>query len=504
MNINLCLKILNAAQIHQTDQHTIAHEPIASVDLMERAATCFVHAFREHYTMDEPVRVFCGRGNNGGDGLAIARLLLDAGYGVEVCLLGEEDQGTPDFLLNLQRLKGMLDPICIRRKMDLPPIAEGEIIVDALFGSGLSRPIEGMYAACIEAINENAAHVVAVDIASGLGCDQCYDEGSVMLVRHTITFQSPKLMQLLPENDPHVGHLEVVDIGLDAKFIATIPSTYYLMTQPFVRSMFQPRKKFAHKGDAGRAMIVAGSYGMMGAAVLAAGACLRTGVGLLTMCLPRCGVNIMQTSVPEAMVRPTAGDWIEGFIDLEGFDVVGVGPGIGTEQQTADCLKLLIGSSKVPLVLDADALNILSQHPTWLEYLPKGSVLTPHPGEFRRLVGEWDSDIHKLQLLVEFAERYEVNVLLKGAHTAVANPSGQLFFNSTGNPGMATGGSGDVLTGMVTSLMAQKYSGLEAALMACYLHGLAGDLYAHQWNEQSLIASDLVDCIPGAYLEMGI
>ncbi|MBU2914563.1 NAD(P)H-hydrate dehydratase [Reichenbachiella agariperforans] len=498
MNSNLCLKIFSAEQTRQADQYTITHEPIASIDLMERASTCFVQAFLRDYSKDQSVKVFCGTGNNGGDGLAIARLLLDADYHVEVYLLGDVEKGTPDFQTNLKKLKGLLAPVWVSDMVVFPTIENGDLVIDALFGSGVSRPVEGIYAECIEAINRSMAKdVIAVDIASGLGCETRYGKGAVMEVSHTVTFQSPKLTQLLPENDVHTGRLDVIDIGLSEEFIRSVAVQQYFLTEAFIKSLLIPRKKYAHKGDAGRSLIVAGSFGKMGAAVLAAQACLRSGVGLLTMQVPECGVDILQSTTPEAMVRADKNSKVnEKFDDLEGFDAIGVGPGIGTEDETAKRLKLLIGSSKVPMVLDADALNILSQHPTWLEYLPKGSVLTPHPGEFARLVGEWDDDAHKLALQMELAQRLDAIVLLKGAHSTVATPDGRLFFNSTGNPGMATGGSGDVLTGMVTAFLAQGYDSLSATLVACFVHGRAGDLFLAEGAEESLIASDLITKTP--------
>ncbi|UXP32848.1 NAD(P)H-hydrate dehydratase [Reichenbachiella agarivorans] len=497
MNLNLCLKILDAKQIRQADLRTIQSEPIASIDLMERASEAFVTLFVAKYRVDRPVKVFCGTGNNGGDGLAIARMLLAYNYQVEVYIIGDPDQGSPDFAINYRFVQTQLTPRSLTDSASFPVLESKDLVIDAIFGSGLSRPIIGFYGELIEYINQSdAKEVVAVDIASGLGCSQTFIGGSVMQVTRTITFQSPKLSQLLPSHATFTGELKIVDIGLDWQFIAGLPSDSYFLTRCFIQSILRTRGKYIHKGEAGRCLIVAGSHGMMGAAVLSAKACMRSGTGLLTMCVPRCGVDIVQVSVPEVLVITSDGDErMEGYVAIDSFDAIGIGPGIGTDASTAETLLSVLQSSNQPMVLDADALNILSQNPSWLEFIPKDSVLTPHPGEFKRLVGQWQDDYHRLDLQKALAKQYSIYVLVKGAHTTIACPDGTVFFNSTGNPGMATAGSGDVLTGMITSFLGQGYSSLEAVLIACYVHGLAGDIYARTHAEQSLIASDIIDNI---------
>jgi NAD(P)H-hydrate epimerase len=344
---------------------------------------------------------------------------------------------------------------------------------------------------------------VAVDMPSGLPAD-VPAAGAVVQAHHTVTFQLPKLAFLLPQNYPFVGEWYAVDIGLSRRFIAQAETPYYLLTREGVRSLVKPRSKFDHKGKFGHALLIAGSTGKAGAAVLAAAAALRSGTGLLTVHVPKSGYTILQTAVPEAMTSVDVdADVFSESPALEPYHVVGLGPGLGQHSKTIRAMDALLSQVTVPLVVDADALNILSTHPAWLHRLPKGSILTPHPGEFRRLVGDWKDDFERLQRQIELARKLQGVVVVKGAHTTIALPDGTVWFNHTGNPGMAKGGSGDALTGILTGLMARGYSAADAARLGCWVHGLAGDLALHEKGTESLITRDLLEKLPEAFRQTG-
>ena len=499
------MKILNAEQIRGADAYTISNEPISSVDLMERAATACSDKIAENLSEEQPVFIFCGTGNNGGDGLVIARLLKQKGHRVICFAVRFSESPSEDFKFNEQRLKEV-DLLLhdLRESSDLPEIPAGTLIIDAIFGTGLTRPVEGIAAELITKINEAHADVVSIDMPSGLFPESNEDNDRKAIVRAAVTlsFEVPKLAFFLAENGPFVGRLELLPIGLHPNYMAMVPTDYQLLTEDAVAQMIRPRPKFSHKGTYGHALLMAGSYGKMGAAVLAARACLKTGVGLLTMHVPKCGLEILQTSVPEAMC---VADEEEKYITSQyasGYSCVGVGPGVGTDKATANALKFAIQNSSSPLVLDADALNILSENKTWLSFLPKGSVLTPHPGEFARLVGRIGDEYERLQALRDHARKWKAYIILKGAHTAIAFPDGQVFFNQTGNPGMATGGSGDVLTGMITALIAQGYPSYQAAILGVWMHGLAGDLAVKDMEMEALTAGDLVNYIGKAWKQL--
>ncbi|MEO9967623.1 MAG: NAD(P)H-hydrate dehydratase [Reichenbachiella sp.] len=500
MDFNLCLKVLDAEQIRQADQFTIKNEPIHSVDLMERASEEFVHWFTKKFDSEHPVVVFCGNGNNGGDGLVICRLLNDSGYTVSLFCIGNPETGSRDFKINYDVIQNYNIPQTLVEGDNFPSLSKDTVIVDAIFGTGLSRAVTGLHADLINHLNnEPCEHRVSVDIASGLGCDQLFDEGAVMRASHTVCFQIPKLSLLLPDHQEFSGELVIKSIGLIEEYIQSLPSNYYLSTPAFISSFIKSRAKFSHKGTVGHNLLIAGAFGKMGAAMLAGKACLRAGAGLLTIHVPKCGVNILQSELPEAMVSADNEEQvISSLYDLDAYDVIAVGPGIGTNSITANVIKKLVSDYQHPMVIDADALNILAENKEWLSLIPEGSVLTPHPGEFRRLVGPWKDDFERLDKQIGFAQKYKVNVLLKGAHSSICNADGLVIFNSSGNPGMATGGSGDVLTGIIAALIGQGYSGFESTVLGAYLHGLAGDLYAKKNIEESIIASDLIDLLPKA------
>ena len=491
------MKILPVDKIREADAYTIKHEPIASIDLMERAAGQLFRWIKKRVDITHTIHVFAGPGNNGGDGLTVARMLHKKGYTVLVYVINFSKNRSEDAGINLKRLEDLKKvPVnLVNDKNDLPEIGENDVVIDAIFGSGLTRPVTGFTGEVIGHINSADAVTISIDIPSGLFADQHADpkEGAIIRADYTLSFQMPKLAFLLPENDPFVGNWHVLDIGLHPDYINNVEVKNFLLLQRDIQTTLKPRNKFAHKGTFGHALLVAGSYGKMGAAILASRACLRSGVGLLHTHIPKAGYGIMQTAVPECMLSI---DRYENYFsevpDLGMYTAVGIGPGLGMEKQSQMALKLLIQNYPKPIVFDADALNILAENKTWLAFLPKGSILTPHPKEFERLVGKWSNDYEKLHMLQDFCFKYNVYVVLKGAYSCTCTPDKMCYFNSTGNPGMATAGSGDVLTGLITGLLAQGYAPAQAVTLGVYLHGLAGDLAAKEKGQEAMIAGDIV------------
>lgn len=491
--------ILTTSQTRELDAYTIANEPISSIDLMERASREFVSWVVQRVDVHKKVGVVCGTGNNGGDGLAIARLLSDWAYDVKVWIVKGPASSTDDFKKNLQRAAGRFDIAEITTEADQGLFTDRDVLIDAIFGSGLSRPPEGIYAQAIRCINKSEATVISVDVPSGLNADGP-SSGEIVQADFTVTFQLPKLSFFLPQSFQYTGEFSVVDIGLSKTKIRSSETNYFLVDKKHVKHEIKPRKKFSHKGDFGHALLIAGSYGKMGAAVLSSRAVLRSGVGLLTVHVPKCGYEIIQTSVPEAMALVDSGEQhFTEASDLEKFSTIGVGPGLGQETQTAQGLKKIFQQYKNPMVLDADALNILAADSEMQKLIPAGSILTPHPKEFERLAGKWSNDFERLEKQKELSKRLQCVIVLKGAFTSIAEPEGRVYFNPTGNPGMASGGTGDVLTGILTGLMAQFYSPIQAAVVGTYLHGLAGDIAVNDKGKPSLIASDLVEFLPQAF-----
>lgn len=489
------MKILSAPQLREADEYTIQHEPVASIDLMERAAAKCVAWLVQHIESDTHVHVYCGPGNNGGDGLAIARMLFENGYKVSVSVISSSKY-SPDFSINEQRFRSVTasDVNYITDASELESPGSDAVVIDAIFGSGLNKPVEGVFAEAIYRINRSRARVISIDLPSGLFADDNSTNKGEGVIRawRTLTFQSPKLAFMFPGGGSYVGEFVVLDIGLSRDYLAKADSKDHFITKHDVVSLLRPRAKFSHKGSYGHALIIGGSYGKMGAVVLSAEGCIRSGVGLLTVHVPQCGYQVIQSAVPEAMASVDNGDHFITAMPRSGsFSAMGLGPGLGTNDRTKTMLKLLVQDSKVPMVIDADALNILGENKTWISFLKGGTILTPHPKEFERIAGGWTNDEERHQLHRNFAVKYNVYVVLKGAHTAVACPDGNIYFNSTGNPGMATGGSGDVLTGIITGLLAQGYNPRDASVLGVYLHGLAGDLAAAQGSEESLAAGDI-------------
>jgi ADP-dependent NAD(P)H-hydrate dehydratase / NAD(P)H-hydrate epimerase len=497
------MKILNTQQIRDTDKYTIENEPIASIDLMERASKAFFDQVKKRLKKQDKIRIFCGMGNNGGDGLAVARMLITAGYDVSVCKIVHSEKSSTDFAINEERLKKLkkIDLTEIYQRKELPEISEKDIVIDALFGSGLSRPLKDFPAEVVRHINKSNARVVALDLPSGLFGEDNTDNIPENIIRadYTLTFQLPKLSFMFPENDIYLGQWQVLDIGLNQEYISRQDTPYHFLLKEDLLPFYKYRRKFDHKGTFGHALLIAGSYGKSGAAVLAGKAALKTGTGLLTTHIPSANYIIQQTSLPEGMVSVDENKkYFSGIKNPGSWSAIGIGPGLDKDPVTQNALKILIQNVSNPMVLDADALNIVAENPTWLSFLPPGSILTPHVGEFERLSGKCVNGWERLEKARDFAFRFRCYVVLKGAHTAVVTPDKQVIFNSTGNPGMATGGSGDVLTGMILGLLAQGYSPQYSSVAAVFLHGFAADLAVRRKPAESLLAGDIINFIERA------
>jgi hydroxyethylthiazole kinase-like uncharacterized protein yjeF len=496
------MEILSAGQIRAWDEYTMQHEPISSIDLMERAATAALAWLEKNGYSGRSVSIFCGKGNNGGDGLALARLLTALDNIVTVYILEFGHLGTADFQINLARLH--LAPVEVRfiqgpeHFYAIPP---GEVLIDALLGSGLNRQLDGVTAQLVNHLNQSGAEIIAIDIPSGLFVDSSSKENVVIHATHTLSFQCFKPAFLMPENETALGQIHILDIGLHPAYLTMVAGESELLDPAIIHAIFKPRKNFANKGNFGHALLIAGGYGKIGAAVLSGRACLRSGTGMLTCKVPGCGYSILQSVVPEAMILVDADERVHTNVpdDLAPYSVIGVGPGIGTDPRTVTFLGELLRRCKKPMVVDADALNIISGNPALFADLPPYSILTPHPKEFERLFGPSANDYARLEKAREAAKTHQCIIVLKGHYTFIAMPGGKSYFNSTGNPGMAKGGSGDVLTGILTALLSQSYSPGESALLGVYLHGLAGDLAALSSSQESMLPSDLTEHLGVAF-----
>jgi NAD(P)H-hydrate epimerase len=496
------MEILSAEQIRAWDQYTIQHEPITSIDLMERAAASCLDWLEKSGYLDRSFSIYCGKGNNGGDGLALARMLAALDCPVTVHILEFGSIGTDDFQGNLERLHSTpVEVRFVQGPEHFHPIPAGDILIDALLGSGLNRPLEGVTADLVNHLNASGNEIVSIDIPSGLYVSRSSRGNTVIRATHTLSFQVSKEAFLIPENEGWVGEVHILDIGLHPGFLNQIVSEAELLDAAIIEAIYKPRKSFAHKGNFGHALLMAGSYGKMGAAVLAARAALRAGSGLLTCHIPVAGYSIFQTALPEAMLVMDPDEKVHTTLpgELKKYSVAGIGPGLGQDERTVRFFYALLQQYKRPIVIDADALNILAANPHWLSLLPPYSILTPHPKEFERLFGPAADDYARLEKAREQAKRLGVIIVLKGHYTFIAMPGGKSYFNSTGNPGMAKGGSGDVLTGILTALLGQSYSPGEAALLGVYLHGLAGDLAAETHSQESMLPSDLTDHLGKAF-----
>lgn len=500
------MKIFTSTQIHQLDRYTIERENIKSINLMERAAKAVTNTITERWSNITPIVVFAGPGNNGGDALAVARMLATLGYKVNTFLFNISEKLSEDCQANKLQLlnsKAAKDFVEVTTQFDPPELTENTLVIDGLFGIGLNKPLAGGFASLIKYINQSPAKIVSIDIPSGLLAeDNSYSVRANIIHAHlTLTFHQPKLSFLFGDNQTFLGEVKILDIRLNKDFIKTKDARFSIIEENEIRPLLLSRDDFAHKGTMGNALIIAGSYGMAGAAILASRACLRAGVGKATVHSPKANYAIMQTAVPEAIVHLDHEETVFSEpIDTDGFDALAIGPGIGVLESTAIALISQIRKAQCPIIVDADALNLLANHRTWMQQLPKGIIMTPHPKEFDRLSGmPTNNDYERLMRASDLAKSLQGYIILKGHHSALCLPNGKVIFNSTGNSGMATAGSGDVLTGIITALLARGYSQKSASLVGMYLHGLAGDLAAKEIGKESLIASDIINYLPKAF-----
>lgn len=497
------MKVFSTAQIRALDACTIRREPVASVDLMERAATGCSDWMTQHISPETALAFFTGPGNNGGDGWAMARQLISLGFR-HISLYYLDGALSPDAAINRKRLEeqGMLEMAAVQSAADFPRLPHDTVIVDALFGSGLRGPLQGLQAALALHINSLGCRVVSIDIPSGLhGEDNTGFEGAAVIrATHTLSLEFPKRSFFYSENHQYTGKWHIIPIGIHAACIAETDTPFQFLTAEDLKGRIHRRTPFSHKGSFGHALLVAGSRGMLGAAIMAARACLRSGTGLLTTHIPAAGYPVVQGAVPESLfsIDPDENRWTE-WCGSPKFTAAGIGPGIGTHPDTLHAFEAVLKQAAIPLVLDADALNLLAAHPGLWDLVPQHTILTPHPGEFDRLAGRCSGGQERNQRQIALAMEKGLVVVLKGAYTAVAGPDGTCTYNSTGNPGMAKAGSGDVLTGVILALLAQGYPPAAAARMGVYIHGLAGDLAAEALGYQALIASDLIGHLGKAF-----
>lgn len=497
------MKIFSVIQIKKWDEYTIVNEPIASIDLMERAAmACCKWLIGKNFGLQH-FRIFCGKGNNGGDGLAIARLLLEHKCRVTVYILEFGNTGTDDFQTNLERMYQISNDIhFIQSPEFFPLIDETDIIIDALFGTGLNKSLEGISATLVNHINQYNVPVIAIDMPSGLSAVTSSKGNTVIRATHTLSFQNYKLAFLLPENENYCGELHILHIGLHKDFEVKEEAVFEMTSAALIKTIYQPRNKFAHKGTYGHAAFVAGSYGMIGAAVLSASACLRSGAGKLTCYIPTCGYTILQTTVPEAMCIVSGENHILSTDRLEKFDTVGIGPGIGMHPTNSSFLKDIFQKIKKPMLIDADALNTIANNKELFDLIPTHSILTPHLKEFERLFGSVSNDFERLQLALKKSKEHHIYIVLKGHFTFISTPDGKGYFNNTGNAGMATAGSGDVLSGIITGLLARGYTPLHSCIFGTYLHGIAGDIAAEKLSEEAMLAGDIINSLGEAFKQV--
>jgi ADP-dependent NAD(P)H-hydrate dehydratase / NAD(P)H-hydrate epimerase len=493
--------VLSADQVRAWDQFTISREPVSSINLMERAALRSVQWLALNHLSNEHFFIFCGKGNNGADGLAIARLLHQKNCQVSVFILEFGQLGTPEFQHNLQALHQLPVPIqFLQPAIALPVIPATALIIDALLGTGVNRSAEGRMAELITHLNKAGNNIFSIDLPTGLLADTSSSSKNIIRAKVTLTFQCYKPALLLAENAGFFGQIVILDIGLHPGFLNTVQPLYELINQQLAATLVTTRHPYAHKGNFGHALLLGGTKGKMGALILAAKALLRTGAALLSCLTPKIGLTPLQTAIPEAMAIVAGDEFLLGEPPvLTGFKCIGCGIGMGTHPETAILLHQIISQFKMPMVIDADALNLIALQPNWLKDLPPFSILTPHPKEFDRLAGDSQNEMERLQKAQQLAIKHQLIIVLKGHHSFVAMPGGKAWFNTSGNASMAKGGSGDVLTGILTALITRGYAPEKAVLLGVYLHGLAGELASTEWGMESVLASDIIQQIGNAF-----
>lgn len=497
------MKIFSAEQIRGWDRFTIVQEPVSSIQLMERASEALAAWISENCKNHKKIALFCGNGNNGGDGLAAARILYMKGFDVDVFVQNVKGKFSDDASVNLKRLRDF-SGISVKdfKEADQYNFDSKTIILDALFGTGLSRQLEGISKETVEFLNEKSCIKMSVDIPSGLPADHLFEEGAVIFkADYTLSFQCWKKSFLHPETGKYAGKVIILDIDLHPEYSHTEAAVDFVIDEKLADSIFKPRQEFSHKGTYGKVTIAGGSYGKIGAVVLATKAALKTGAGLTFTLAPECGYDILQTSCPEAMFIKS-GTWYIENIEAEEGMVYGIGPGLGSDSQTEKGLLHFLKNYKEPLVLDADALNIISKNPEYLRQIPEKSVITPHPKEFERLFGSTENSFERLRLAIEKAAEFNIYIVLKDHHTQIVTPEGETYYNITGNAGLAKGGSGDILTGVLTSLLAQRYSAKNACILGVWLHGKAADVAAEKYSKESMLPTDVINTFGSVFEEL--
>lgn len=500
------MKIFSDNQIYEGDKLTAERQNITSTELMERAGIQIFNWL--HLRMQGaqvPIHVFCGIGNNGGDGLVVARHLINHGYHVHTYVVNYSDKRSKDFLVNYDLIKQTTKkwPTLIRLNDDFPEIGPDDIIIDAVFGIGLNRPADDWVVHLFQHFRASKAFTLSIDIPSGLKTDAVpANENNVVWANHTLSFQSTKLVFFLPDTAKYTQQWEILDIGIDREYLIKTETEVDLIGKQDVLPIYKPRDKFSHKGSFGHALIIGGSYGKIGAPLLASRSALSIGAGLVTAFIPKCGYIPFQSSFPEAMVISDNQDQYISNIQFNIIPtVICIGVGIGTEKATAEALRVFLTTNKVPLVIDADAINLLSENTELLKLLPNNTILTPHPKELERLIGVWENDFDKLKKVKAFSKKYQVIVVLKGAYSLTILED-KMYINSTGNPGLATAGTGDVLTGVITGLIAQGYDPLAASVFGVYLHGKTADIVVDGLGFEAMTASHIIENLGEAYLDL--
>ena len=509
------MKLVTGKQMAAIDRYAIQEMGVPGLDLMEHAGQAVFEALSRLLEAPEKITVICGKGNNGGDGFVVARLLENRGIPVSLFFVGERETAKGDARTNLERAAERGIPIHeVLKEEDLKrltdELASSDAIVDALFGTGIQGAVRGLAARVIERINDSACPVVAVDLPSGVNADTGDVAGPCVRAFHTVTFGLPKMGQVFYPGRAYCGTLEIADIGFPPKAVKTAESALEWITSDEVAAILPRRVPDAHKGTCGHVLVIAGSVGLTGAAALASEAAMRTGSGLVTLGIPKSLNDILEGKLTEVMTRPLAEVRKSRCLSLravgdirrlmERADCVAIGPGLGTHRETVELVGRVVGAATIPLVIDADGLNALSKSPTPLKTTASDVVITPHPGELSRLTGQTIADIRRdpIRAAREAAAEFGATVVLKGAPAVIATKAGRVFVNATGNAGMATGGSGDVLTGIIVGLIGQGLAPEAAAWSGVFLHGLAGDLARDQKGEPGMIAGDILANVPEA------
>lgn len=511
------MRIVTARQMQELDRTTIHDIGIPGIELMENAGRGTFEQIKRWYPdlITKKIVILCGRGNNGGDGFVIARRLFREGAAVRVLLFAGIDKVTGDAKTNLhnyQQLGGVIREVIDEAEWDIVKgdIPHADLIVDALLGTGLSSEVTGLYKSAIDSINcLTATPVIAVDIPSGIDATTGRILGAAVRAHLTCTFGLPKRGLLIYPGAAYTGRLEVIDIGIPESLVRQLVCTEFLLGKSSLKGILPCRAADAHKGTFGHVFVIAGSPGKTGAPAMAAQAAMRTGAGLVTVGVPRTLNPILEIKVTEAMTEPLP-DFGEGFLGitawprvkdvLKGKSVIALGPGLSDRDETAQFVYRVLEEALIPLVIDADGLNAVAKKKAVLKNIKQPAILTPHPGEMARLTGRSTQDIQqdRMESARAFSMQYGVIVVLKGARTVIAEPGGAVYINPTGNAGMASGGMGDVLTGMIAGLVAQGVAPLQASQLAVFTHGAIGDALAAERSPVGILATDLIDRIPGA------